>query len=56
MPDFDITVPHISRVYDYWLGSDASVKHTRPACVSVRSETRADLRKHSGPRQTTRHE
>jgi O-methyltransferase involved in polyketide biosynthesis len=20
MPDFDITVPHISRVYDYWLG------------------------------------
>ena len=20
MPDFDLTVPHISRVYDYWLG------------------------------------
>ncbi len=20
MPDFDIGVPHIARVYDYWLG------------------------------------
>jgi len=24
MPDFDSSVPHIARVYDYWLGRSAA--------------------------------
>src|ERR1700727_3313690 len=36
MPDFDITVPHISRVYDYWLGG----KHNFAADRELGEQTR----------------
>ena len=25
MPDFDVSVPHIARIYDYWLGGKDNI-------------------------------
>ena len=31
MPDFDTGVPHIARVYDYWLGGRDNISQVVPA-------------------------
>jgi S-adenosyl methyltransferase len=30
MPDFDTSVPHIARVYDYWLGGKDNISQVVP--------------------------
>ena len=31
MPEFDITTPHIARIYDYWLGGKDNFEADREA-------------------------
>jgi len=35
VPDFDISVPHISRVYDYWLGGKDNFAADRGCCTTM---------------------
>jgi len=36
VPDFDITTPHIARIYDYWLGGKDNFEADRKAAELAR--------------------